>query len=264
MRRLPRGSFRAFTLIELLVVIAVIAILAALLLPALAKAKEKARTIECISRQGQWATAFFEYKDDNDDWIPREGYRNDGQVVLNNWAQVQNAASKDVWYNALAKDYLQVKPASAYAPPALRLPFYERASFFHCPSARFPKVADTVAYQFALFSVAMNSQLINPPYGPTIRFSRIKDTARTVLFLDNLLEDEKPVVPQQASDYLGQPSAYANRFAGRRHGRTGTLTFADGHVATLPGEKVVETKGFNVGWAIVPEVDVIWDLEEPQ
>ena len=184
----------------------------------------------------------------------------DGQVFRNNWAQVQNPASKDVWYNILPEAYLDLKPASSYALPSNRLAFYERNSFFHCPSARFPKPAHDVGYQMALFSVAMNSQLINPP-DRSILFSRVKNTAQTVLFLDNLLEDEKPVVPQQAQDQLGQPSAYANRFAGRRHGRSGNLGFADGHADTLLGEKVVETHGLRAGWAITPPVEVLWEGE---
>jgi prepilin-type N-terminal cleavage/methylation domain-containing protein/prepilin-type processing-associated H-X9-DG protein len=61
----------AFTLIELLVVIAIIAILAALLLPALARAKESARSAQCLSQMRQIGLAVRLYADDHDDELPR-------------------------------------------------------------------------------------------------------------------------------------------------------------------------------------------------
>jgi len=258
-----RGRSRiasGFTLIELLVVIAIIAVLAALLLPALARARSSARRVECLSRQRDWARAVHTYADENEGWIPREGFDADGQVFWNNWAHVQRQESRDVWYNALPLGrHVGVPPASAYALPSVRPPFYERRSFFHCPAARFPRSA--YDSENALFSMAMNSQLIQAPYVPTIQLTGIRHPSMTPLFLDNLLEEETPVVSAQAQSFLGQPSAYANRFAGNRHGRSGNIAFVDGSAVSLPGDKVVETHGLSIGWAIVPPVDVYWEKD---
>src|ERR1019366_7852035 len=94
--RRPAG--RAFTLIELLVVIAIIAILAALLLPALARARQKAQAIQCMNDNKQLDLAWFMYSRDNNELLP---YNPDQPVTPNNYNNGTTILSIPPWVGGI-------------------------------------------------------------------------------------------------------------------------------------------------------------------
>lgn len=100
-RRSHETPLQGFTLIELLVVIAIIAILAAMLLPALSKAKERARIANCKSNEHQLSLATLMYANDNQERLP--DCQNLGVWVWDVSAYVitnlqQGAVRQDIFY----------------------------------------------------------------------------------------------------------------------------------------------------------------------
>ena len=162
----PCGRTRAFTLIELLVVIAIIAVLASLLLPALARAKSKARAAQCMSNLRQWGFAFRMYADDNLDFLPRRGQ---GVQVL-----VQIDRPED-WFNALPA-YFGLTSYQLMVTNHVR-PVAHSESVFICPAADDPGAA-----YFLPYGMNMNLSPWNLPQAT--KFSEVTQPDRVVAMAD--------------------------------------------------------------------------------
>jgi prepilin-type N-terminal cleavage/methylation domain len=214
----------AFTLIELLVVLAILAILAALAFPAVSSAMSSSQRTSALNSIKQISALAVTYAADHNGLLPEEG----GEGVQS-FSRVRSASN--AWYNVLPP-LAGLKAARDHD----RLTFHGPESLFFVKGAKYPARTGSSAY----FAYGINSQLMDKTR-TRIRLHQITHPARTALFAEAGLPDEKALLPKGgAGSDLGQPKVRDRRFIGRHNG-TGIIGFADGHAEVVPVDRAFDT-----------------------
>ncbi|MEI8246560.1 MAG: H-X9-DG-CTERM domain-containing protein [Lentisphaerota bacterium] len=212
-----------FTLIELLIVIAIIAILAAMLLPALNKARDKAKSAGCINNEKQIGAAVNFYCDDYNGWLPLG-------VTDVNWG----------YWKLMLAPYFNYKPVKINAD-------YHKGVFL-CPSSAGLQPSLSVN-GYAIGGYGWNYNYMSgyswvggahPDYH---KIAEVKVSAQSILCGDN--SDWTGIANYQCA--LEMPSK-GFQWVGNRHAKGANMLWADGHVGWMSTIELFGGKSSTQNW----------------
>jgi prepilin-type N-terminal cleavage/methylation domain-containing protein/prepilin-type processing-associated H-X9-DG protein len=209
----PAAIRRAFTLIELLVVIAIIAILAAMLLPALAAAKQKAWAITCNSNLHQIGLGMRMYADDSGEFYPESG----GSIA---WNAIDAGTQRHGWMQQIFS-------------------YVGNTNVYHCPANKL--LPQTKQSSFNYFNGARAAFIASDPDPSKQHFAPVKGTrivfnAAYVLSGDTLdFEVDDCDKDDYSQNCVGGPANGIPWEDWQAHSKGQNILFADGHAKWYKG-----------------------------
>jgi prepilin-type N-terminal cleavage/methylation domain-containing protein/prepilin-type processing-associated H-X9-DG protein len=241
-RTVHRIRRTGFTLIELLVVIAIIALLISILLPALGRARDSARTTTCLANQHSLGQAYVLYINDYKDALP--GAETDRSTMPNSWVDWPKDAAGAYLTSAQLNAATDVDAQKRGIQDGVLYPYLNDVRAYHCPcdyrdKSRIP-ITNVPGYPYPTSGLAYATYSI-PTYlagansveqqmGGTKTNTRLSQLWRPA---DNYvtLEEADPRGVNEGSWTLRLDIEQWNDLLTVWHGNNGTIAYADGHAA---------------------------------